>query len=351
MKKVILAQTIVMTVLMGCSFSKETGKEHLIEANKVQKEEDSFQSAILTASSVTLQEILATKSPSQMNINFADGSTPLENAALRGNRDIAKLVIKAGGSPFKINSKTGVSIFLESVPATKTSLRSSSILLEKYMINGLAKRFISKNIDNFVGTRNYDGLLEYLELLEVPASIVLNNFKYSRYERIPAPVVARLISLPSFINDQTVSQTLKDPVDLFKKILEDQLETPHPSLSLLEFLTHKYPEKIFGIRYYCEQEDITFYVNPALLLNGRNAKYKPKHSHLAEKLNQLSRFSPGDIALYCKGNCDSSEANNIATAERMSQLTNKALQTIIEDALADQLNSFWGPDETEGDAP
>lgn len=352
MKKVILAQTIVMTVLMGCSFSKDTDKfTHAMTVQTTERTSNSLQNIILFEPKSALVEALKNKNAQQINSHFADGSTPLENAANRGNEDIIRLLIKAGASPFIVNRTSGSSLFLESLKVISKEEAKNPTYNQTFNVKMLATAFIMKNVGELLKNRSYDTLLEYIIQMNIPASVVLTNYNsLHKLERLPAPALERLLNTPSFQNDLTIPIVVKKPYQLFAGELERQLDESTAHLALLEFLSKKMPSQLFGLQHYAEEEDRTYYFNPAFLMTWRNSRQSAKHQHLIEKIQELSHFPKDVVAVYCQGSCappsDTKSAVYLADLDLGESGKDQVFLTeVLEYLDAD----FWEPAATERD--
>ncbi|WP_374034051.1 hypothetical protein ACES2I_15865 [Bdellovibrio bacteriovorus] len=351
MKKVILAQTIVMTVLMGCSFSKDQDKPAILpEAPLIQSiTENTFQKLILEAELQDLKEAIQSKSYAELNQNFPDGSTPLENGALRGDAEIIQQLVKFGASPFVANSSTKKSLYQEVSTLKLKQNKPTSLEIFKYHALREGASRSKSQIRNLLKSKSFEDLLKFIVTDLTPASEVVPAITRSyRDEEIPLSIIERLIKAPSMQNDEFFEVLVKDASYILLDEIDTQLNKDLPNFSLAEFISGKLPNKFHGYWHYSAKEDRTYFVNPSLLLWWRNIKYPARHENFSIYIQKITRFPEALAAVYCPGKCKTiEEAKFSITIDELRNHESYWANTILNDSLEASSGDFWNPEEEE----
>ncbi|WP_374031229.1 hypothetical protein [Bdellovibrio bacteriovorus] len=352
MKKVILAQTIVMTVLMGCSFSKDHEKapEKNGAANIGTISKNSFQTMILEEDTTTLKDYIQSKSITELNTTFPDGSTALENAVLRGNSDVIRNLIQFGASPFVANKTTQRSIYQEVSILKIEGKTPSSIDRFKNEALSLGKGRAQSQIRKLLKSKAHDELLSFVSDYQVPASEVVEAIVRKSYKdfEIPLAVIEKLLKLPSMQNDDVFPFVVKRPSDLLLNEVSKQLNQVTPHFAFADFISAKLPGKLHGFQHYDKKEDRTYFVNPSLLLWWRNIKYTSRHEAFKPYIEKITRFPVEMAAYYCDGKCELiEEAKNSITIDQLQNSEKYWGNTILNDSLDNATGDFWYPEDEE----
>lgn len=352
MKKVILAQTIVMTVLMGCSFSKDQDKPAIPSetplAQSATTSENAFQKLILEAELHDLKEAIQTKSQADLNQNFPDGSTPLENAVLRGDVEIIRHLVHFGASPFVANSATKKSLYQELGTPKIEQKKPTPTELFKYLALSAGASHSKSQIRNLLKSKSFEELLTFVITNQTPASEVIPAMRRYRDHEIPLAIVERLIKVPSMQNDEFFERLIRDASYILLDELDAQLKKDLPHFALAEFMSAKMPNKFHGYRHYSDKEDRTYFVNPSLLLWWRNIKYPARHENFSTYLQRITRFPEALATIYCPGKCKTiDEAKFSVTIDELRNDEKFWGNTILNDSLAEASGDFWNPEEEE----
>lgn len=349
MKKVITLSIALMTVLMGCSFSKDSSDNKSVNNVAVLSNPESrFQEEIRFASSEGLSAELKKMSANELNQQFPDGTTPLEVAIERGNISVINLLIKSGASPFIVNKKTNLSPFDEYL-LTKKELKSQAFFTARGIAISNSISFTQSQIRHFVSVGLYQDLYNLVIRNNIPASVFLNFFNETSFaERLPKEIIERLLLAPSFENDLTIPQYLRRPHRLFFFELERQLKEALPSFAMLEFISRKTPQNIYGYDHYNSDEDRTYFLNPAVLLEWRNIRTQARHQDKVKIIEKLSNFPAGVAALYCDGSCKHiSEAKNSISKDDLKNNERFFNSPLLDNALESRFGAFWDTSDRE----
>ncbi|ASD62554.1 ankyrin repeat domain-containing protein [Bdellovibrio bacteriovorus] len=353
MKKVILAQTIIMTVLMGCSFSKDQNKPAVPSetplAQSAKTPENAFQKLILEAELHDLKDAIQTKSQADLNQNFPDGSTPLENAALRGDVEVIRHLAQLGASPFVANTTTKKSLYQEVGTLKLEQKKPSSLELFKYHALRAGISRSKSQIRSLLKSKSFEELLTFVITNQTPASEVIPAITRGyRDHEIPLAIIEKLIKVPSMQNDELFERLVKDASYILLDELDTQLNKVLPHFALAEFISGKMPNKFHGYWHYSDKEDRTYFVNPSLLLWWRNIKYPARHENFSTYLQKITRFPEALATIYCPGKCKTiDEAKFSITIDELRNDENFWGNTILNDSLAEASGDFWNPEEEE----
>lgn len=332
MKRVISISLAVMTILMGCSFSKDKHTPAEPVSTEL-KNANSFQHSILYSSFSDLNVILKTKSELEINTHFPDGSTPLETAVYRGNAEITDAIISAGASPFIKNKITGRSLYDTYLTVKKGE--TDSLRIESFLTSSRAVSQIKANIKSII-TQDPDGYLRKVLTLNIPLTIIFDSL-FQLYPKFPLSIVEKIIATPSLDSELTAKQK-ETASKLFIKELNTQLSSENPHFSLLKFFSIKSHPSIISYRF--DTEDSTYHISPAALIVWRNSRIPPKHESLAAQIQDLSNWSKSNAIAICSSDCkDLQNAERIVTYEEI--LKDPTLVDIMNDALSEQPGIFW----------
>lgn len=332
MKRVISTSIAVMTILMGCSFSKDGNPPKTPLATEF-KTENSFQYLVLYSSYADLTAALKTKSEVEINTPFSDGRTPLETAVYRGNWEITDAIIAAGASPFIKNKITGKSLY--DTYQTVTRKETDSLRIDIFRTTSRAISQIKTNIRAII-TQDPEGYLHKVLALNIPITIIFDSL-FRLYPKFPPHIVEKIISTQSLDSDLTTKQQ-EAASNLFIKELDSQLDSENPHFSLLNFFSAKTQSAIISYRFYTE--DSTYHISPAALMLWRNGRAFPKHESLSAQIQQLSHWPENNAIAICSSNCrDLQSAERIVTYDEV--LKDPALVDIMNEALSERSGQFW----------
>lgn len=349
MKKVILAQTIAMTVLMGCSFSMDPDEPTTIsEAQETQlTNQNVFQNLILKGELKELKEAIQSKSHADLNQNFPDGSTPLENGTLRGDIEIIRHLVKFGASPFVANSITKKSLYQDVNSLILEQKKPTSLEVFKYQAlqEGISRSKLK--IRTLLKNKSFNEILDFVAIDLTPATTIIPEITSSYYDgEIPLATMEKIIKTPSMQGDEFIENLIKKTPSLLLHEIDLQLNKSFPHFALAEFISGKIPNKVHGYHHYSAKEDRSYFVNPSLLLWWRNIRYPALHENFGTHLQKITHFPETLAAVYCSGKCKNIEdAKFSITIDDLSNHESYWGNTILNDSLEAVEADFWNPEE------
>lgn len=344
MKKVIILQAIVITVLMGCSFSKNQPETEIPKVDSQQLDKiKNLEDAIKILPTVELDKYLKSAPPKPLNKPFEDGKTPIEVALERGNQEILKLLLDAGASPFIKNSKTNQSPY-EKLRTAKISAEESKAYHYSgggYSLAAQVSAFKAKHdllLKDLLQKGIFPQYLDEIEEKQIPCEIPIEHLIDARRLKnsihIPENVIKKTL------NSQACQQplNLKNLVSLYTHEFETQVAQGFGNLSIMEFLSSKNPNTLFYIEF-IDTYNRTYFINTAAIVSWLT-RGKKSLSPLIERMQQLSHF-PNRSAILVNYNNSSTpspdslsysldEVQNIQDRD-LSAILNEASESYLED--------------------
>lgn len=303
MKRVIsLLAASLMTLLIGCSFSKDN--DPIVRESKENKEinlkdlakiKDS-ESAIKYLPEENIRDYFKDTSSKDLNAPFASGKTAIEVAYERGNTNVLKDLLSIGASPYVPNSKTGISPFERALaiktPETISVITNDSTfyLFWKYL------RVQRQKSSILLSKKNYAEFLAEFNEKHLPCDVYLEDLIQKRSSlsatSTPTDFIQKFLKSSSC---ETKFNKDKAPA-LFLREYNLQTKASFRDLTIMKFLSEKLDEKPAAKILFKDNQKKIF-TTPAVLLNW---SLKKKGSAAAmeklEKIHMLSKM-PHDAAM------------------------------------------------------
>ncbi|QLY25015.1 hypothetical protein [Bdellovibrio sp. KM01] len=294
MKKYIIATTVMLSFLIGCSFSKDNNKGKTQQITE-QSPEDIF-SIVKHGSVEDLIEELKKYNPYQLTYASKDGRSLLQVSVDRGSTEVASILLNAGASPYypDSNGKSFYSSFEDS-NVISTSIEAH---IAKGSTSYLAKEFSYSRPDKiqyFIRQVNQhllpcdQTLAQLLNSNDGPANVSLflsevknceqtiirKNVKYIFESATKNFLVKNNISGPDYLKIlNTIPESFKYDLIYVKTISKSPSWEigVHPEV-VLNTLRKYYPDKIALIL--SELQKKRLHNEPAFALVSSKEKYTP----------------------------------------------------------------------------
>lgn len=271
MKKAILLAMTTISFLIGCSFSENKQQKSELEEN-ISNATSSIYDLVFMEDIQTVTKALNSISKGSLNTPNLEGKTLLEIALLRGNPEIAILLIKLGANPL-ITMSNGQSLYnsllnrFEYSEISKVINRSSSGIL--------------KNVD---ATGEWSELIQSINNNQTPCDTVLAYI-------LSIDHADRAMSLSNFLNKTPncyQSLSIKKSSELLKQMLSDYFNSENVDLSEdLLSLIQVLPQQALMTKIELSQQK--FFVHPLVIFSATkslNERYSRVYDLILKSITQ-----------------------------------------------------------------
>ncbi|NUN05611.1 MAG: ankyrin repeat domain-containing protein [Bdellovibrio sp.] len=328
MRKVITSVALyLMTLLMGCSFSKDKDQSttNSKETNQVSLKElvqvNDTESAIKHLPEEGIRDYFKDIPSKELNTPFTNGKTPIQVALERGNINVLKDLLSLGASPYVPNSKTGMSP-LENPPSENT--KDARTAMAKDSVGTLIGNYLflqKRKASTFLLNKNYSEYLSNFYEKHLPCDVLLEDLIRGKRDRsspgVPSEFLKKILAAPS-----CASKFNKERApDLFLREFNNQAKVSFSNLAVLDFLSGKLEDKPAAVVLHKDDQKKIFTTPAALLIWSLKKKNSTAGIEMLERIHRLSKM-PHDAVIVI-----SSHQSKFPSKEDIFLLESEILRT------------------------